>query len=71
MVVDQNWLSWLYPFLEHLNEDEIRVLRTMGSDWYTVHGLVGVGFSEDKAKKIIDRLVQVGAVGLRRGYRCD
>lgn len=69
MSVDQNGLSCPYPFLKHLNEDEINALRGMEEGWYSVHSLVGGGFSEGKAKKILNRLATVGAVELRRGYK--
>jgi Holliday junction resolvase len=69
MTVDQNGLSCPYPFLKILNEDEVKAFKEMQTEWYTIHSLVGIGFSEGKAKKILNRLATVGAVEFRRGYK--
>jgi hypothetical protein len=69
MSIDENGLSCPYPFLKHLNEEEIHAFRAMGESWYSFHSLTGIGFSDGKAKKIINRLAAVGAVELQRGYK--
>jgi hypothetical protein len=70
ITVDENGLSSAYPFLKSLNEDEIKVFKSMQeAAWYSMHSVVGAGFSEGKARKILNRLVSVGAVVSRRGNR--
>ena len=68
--VNERGVSSPYPFLKRLNEDEIKVFRSMHEGaWYNMHSLVGAGFSEGKARKILSGLVNAGAVVSRRGYR--
>jgi hypothetical protein len=70
VTVDETGVFSPYPFLKLLNEDEIRVLRIMKEGaWYIAQGLVGLGFSEGKARKILSGLATSGAVESRRGYR--
>ena len=70
VTVDENGLSYPYPFLKNLNEDEIKVFKSMQEvAWYSMHSVVGAGFSEGKARKILNRLVSVGAVVSQRGSR--
>jgi Holliday junction resolvase len=70
MTVDDNGLSSQYPFLKYLSEDEIKIFKAMQeAAWYSIHSVVGAGFSEGKARKILNRLVNVGAIVSRRGYR--
>jgi hypothetical protein len=68
--VTEEGLSSPYPFLKHLNEDEIRVLKSMKEGgWYGSKSVTGLGFSEGKARKILSGLATVGAVKIGRGNR--
>jgi len=70
VTVDETGVFSPYPFLKFLNEDEIRVLRVMKEGaWYRAQSVVGLGFSEGKARKILSGLATSGAVESRRGYR--
>jgi len=69
VTVDESGVSSLYPFLRFLNEDEIRVFRSMKAEWYNAQSVVGLGFSEGKARKILSGLATSGSVEARRGYR--
>ena len=56
--VTEEGLSSPYPFLKHLNEDEIRVLKSMKEGgWYGSKSVAGLGLSEGKARKILSGLV--------------
>jgi len=68
--VAEEGISLLYPFLKQLNEDEIRVLRSMREgEWYSSKSVIGLGFSEGKARKILSGLATVGAVKTGIGNR--
>lgn len=70
VTVDETGVSSPYPFLKLLNEDEVRVFRVMMEGaWYRAQSVVGLGFSEGKARKILSGLATSGAVESRRGYR--
>lgn len=59
-----------YPFLKHLEEEEIQVLKSMKEDkWYSSKNIAGIGISEGKARKIGSRLATVGAVKTGKGNR--
>ncbi|MCJ7632559.1 restriction endonuclease [Candidatus Bathyarchaeota archaeon] len=68
--VNENGICFPYPFLKRLNEDEIKVFRSMmGGAWYSSHNIVGQGFSEGKARKILSGLANAGAVESGKGAR--
>lgn len=70
IVVDGNGVATIYPFLKNLSEEEVKVFRLMrGKQRYNMHGIVGLGFSEGKAKKILSGLVAKGALESHRGER--
>ena len=46
-----------YDYIPKLNEDEIKVLRLVGSSKFDVSKVLALGFSEGKAKKILNTLV--------------
>lgn len=70
VTVDEGGVSSPYPFLRFLNEDEIRVFRSMKERaWYNARNVVGLGFSEGKARKILSGLATNGAVESGQGYR--
>jgi len=72
VTVDESGVSSPYPFLKLLNEDEIRVFKSMKErEWYGTQNVVGLGFSEGKARKILSGLATRGAVvgTSRGGYR--
>jgi hypothetical protein len=70
VTVNEEGISSPYPFLKHLNEDEIRVFRSMNEGgWYDARSIVGLGFSDGKARKILSGLANAGAVKTGTGKR--
>lgn len=70
VTVSEGDISSPYPFLNHLNEDEIRVFRSMNEgEWYNARSIIGLGFSDGKARKILSGLANAGAVKTSTGKR--
>jgi type III secretion system FlhB-like substrate exporter len=70
VTVNEEGISSPYPFLKRLNEDEIRVFRSMNEGgWYDARSIIGLGFSDGKARKILSGLANADAVKIGTGKR--
>jgi hypothetical protein len=69
-IVAEEGISSPYPFLKLLTEEEIDVLKCMKEGvWHSSKSISGIGISEGKARKILNRLANVGAVKTGTGSR--
>jgi len=70
VTVNEGGIFSPYPFLKSLNDDEIRVFRSMNEgEWYASKSIVGLGLSDGKARKILSGLANAGAVKTGTGNR--
>lgn len=70
VTISEEGIAFAFPYLKHLEEEEIRVLRIMKEGgWYSARSVAGIGISEGKARKILSRLSAVGAVKAGSGNR--
>ncbi|MBI3860084.1 MAG: restriction endonuclease [Thaumarchaeota archaeon] len=58
-------ITYPYSHLSSLEEDEIGIMRTVGLDWFDISRVIGLGYSEGKAGKLLKGLVGKGVVERR------
>lgn len=70
VTVDNDGISSPYPFLRILNEEEIKVFKSMKKKtWSDVHEVIGLGYSEGRARKILSGLTTKGVLETGQGRR--
>lgn len=55
-------ITYPYAYLGSLEADEIKITRAVGFDWFDVSKIIGLGYTEGKAARLLKGLVGKGVI---------
>jgi len=67
VTLTQEGLAYPYGYLPRLTEDELNVLKACGGKPFTQGGVMGLGYSSGKVRRIVNGLVNKGVLSVAKG----